>query len=98
MIPENHSRVYLIHLFDLLLLTLYKRAKTRMSDVYLLPLADDGSPDVPDQYIYLPAPAKPYTLRFAIEGASSVTRGGSLWTNIPLKGKSFKRDEFREFK
>lgn len=69
-----------------------------MSDVYLLRLADDGSPDVPDQYIYLPAPKNPYTIRFAIGGASSVTRGGSLWTNIPAKGKPFKRHVFQEFK
>ncbi|KAJ6087722.1 hypothetical protein N7467_006636 [Penicillium canescens] len=66
--------------------------------VYLLPLKDDGSPDVPGGYIYLPPPPKGgYVLRFIIEGTSSICRQGSLWVNIPEEGKSFERYSFREF-
>ncbi|RVX68526.1 hypothetical protein B0A52_07950 [Exophiala mesophila] len=67
--------------------------------VYLLPLTDSGAPDVPNEYIYLPAPTEPfYYLRFAIEGASSICRQGSLWVNIPEPGLTFDRNRFREFK
>ena len=67
--------------------------------VYLLPLNDDGSPDVPGGYTYLPAPSDPpYSLRFAIEGASSICRHGSLWVNIPEAGQEFDRSKYREFK
>ncbi|GLA23119.1 glycogen debranching enzyme [Aspergillus phoenicis ATCC 13157] len=66
--------------------------------VYLLPLKDDGSPDVPGGYIYLPAPTNPpYLLRFVIEGSSSICREGALWVNIPEKGESFNRSAFRSF-
>jgi glycogen debranching enzyme len=71
------------------------------SNVYLLPLKDDGSPDVPgDAYIYLtPTQNGPTTVRFAIEGTSSICRHGSLWVNIPDgKGTPFYREKFREFK
>lgn len=72
--------------------------KTMVSnEVYLLPLNDDGSPDVPGGYIYLSPPAD-FTIRFAIEGTSSICREGSLWVNIPEKGAPFKRDNFREYK
>ena len=68
-------------------------------EVYLLPLTEDGAPDVPDQYIYLPPPTDPvYVLRFAIEGASLVCRSGSLWVNIPHAGETFQRSKYREFK
>ena len=68
-------------------------------DVYLLPLTDNGAPDVPNQYIYLPAPTDPaYNLRFAIEGTSSICRQGSLWVNIPAPGEQFQRSKFREYK
>jgi glycogen debranching enzyme len=67
--------------------------------VYLLSLTDSGAPDVPNEYIYLPAPTDPpYSLRFAIEGTSSVCRQGSLWANIPVEGEQFDRKRFREFK
>jgi glycogen debranching enzyme len=67
--------------------------------VYLLPLTDAGAPDVPNEYIYLPAPTDPaYTLRFAIEGTSSICRQGSLWVNFPLNGQPFERSRFHEFK
>jgi glycogen debranching enzyme len=67
--------------------------------VYLLPLTDDGAPDVPGGYIYLPAPTNPpYKLRFAIEGTSSICRQGSLWVNIPNAGEPFERSKFREYK
>lgn len=70
------------------------------SEVYLLPLNDDGSPQVGGHdYIYLAtASEEPVTLRFAIEGTSSICRHGSLWVNIPEKGAEFRRDQFREFK
>lgn len=67
--------------------------------MYLLPLADDGSPDVPGGYIYLtPQSDAPISVRFAIEGTSSICRHGSLWVNIPAEGSDFQRDTFREFK
>ncbi|KAL4763497.1 putative glycogen debranching enzyme Gdb1 [Aspergillus foveolatus] len=66
---------------------------------YLLPLNDDGSPDVPGGFIYLPPPDHPkYSLRFLIEGSSSICRDGTLWINIPEIGKSFDRQSFRPFK
>ncbi|OAA61771.1 glycogen debranching enzyme [Niveomyces insectorum RCEF 264] len=70
------------------------------SEVYLLPLDDDGSPLVDgNQYIYLSATSDdPIIVRFAIEGTSSICRHGSLWVNIPEKGQEFRRDKFREFK
>ncbi|PFH63434.1 hypothetical protein XA68_10025 [Ophiocordyceps unilateralis] len=68
------------------------------TEVYLLPLNDDGSPRVPGQYVYLaPSTADDVTLRFAIEGTSSICRHGSLWVNLPDKGQPFRRDSFREF-
>lgn len=69
------------------------------NEVYLLPLKDDGSPDVPGGYIYLtPQGTSPIIVRFAIEGTSSICRQGSLWVNIPEEGKEFQREKFREFK
>lgn len=68
-------------------------------EVYLLPLLDNGTPDVPGGYIYLePKSTAPVVVRFAIEGTSSICRHGSLMVNIPEPGKPFKRDVFREFK
>ena len=68
-------------------------------EVYLLPLVDDGAPDVPGRYIYLPPPSEPaYVVRFAIEGTSSICRQGSLWVNIPASGEGFRRNNFREYK
>ncbi|KAK0748338.1 glucanotransferase domain of glycogen debranching enzyme-domain-containing protein [Apiosordaria backusii] len=74
--------------------------KTMVSnEVYLLPLNDDGSPQVAGEYIYLaPKTNDPVTIRFAIEGTSSICRHGSLWVNIPEQGAEFRRDKFREFK
>jgi len=71
-----------------------------MSDeVYLIPLKDDGSPDVPGGYVYLtPTSSDPIIVRFAIEGTSSICRDGSLWVNIPREGVEFQRNEYREFK
>jgi glycogen debranching enzyme len=69
------------------------------NEVYLLPLNDDGSPQVAGEYIYLaPRCGDPVTIRFAIEGTSSICSHGSLWVNIPEKGVEFQRDNFREFK
>ncbi|PWY86908.1 glycogen debranching enzyme [Aspergillus heteromorphus CBS 117.55] len=66
--------------------------------VYLLPLKDDGSPDVPGGYLYLPPPSDPpYLLRFVIEGSSSICRDGHLWVNIPKEGKPFDRSAFESF-
>ena len=68
-------------------------------EVYLLPLTDDGSPDVPGGYIYLPPPSDPpYIIRFAIVGTSSICREGSLWVNVPGAGHAFLRGSYREFK
>jgi glycogen debranching enzyme len=74
--------------------------KTMVSnEVYLLSLNDDGSPQVAGEYIYLaPKNNDPFTIRFAIEGTSSICRHGSLWVNIPEQGAEFHRDRFREFK
>ena len=74
-------------------------ASKSANEVYLLPLLDDGSPEVPGGYIYLePKSAAPIIVRFAIEGTSSICRHGSLWVNINAPGEPFKRDVFREFK
>jgi len=71
----------------------------RTQDVYLLPLRDDGSPDMAGDYIYLPAVTQPhYKIRFQIEGTSSVCRQGSLWVNIPAKGEKFNRQKYHEYK
>jgi len=68
-------------------------------EVYLLPLNDDGSPDVPGGYICLsPKTNAPIIVRFAIEGTSSICRHGSLWVNMNEEGKEFRRDCFREIK
>lgn len=69
------------------------------TEVYVLPLKDDGAPDVVGEYIYLAARSQdPITIRFTIEGTSSICRQGSLWVNIPDKGVEFHREAFREFK
>lgn len=64
--------------------------------VYLLTLSDDGSPDIVGNYINLPPPTKPYTLRFSIEGASSICREGSFYINVPTSGEEFDRKKFRK--
>ncbi|KAI5287790.1 hypothetical protein KEM54_005735 [Ascosphaera aggregata] len=67
--------------------------------VYLLPLTDDGSPDVPRGYVYLPPPTTPaYILRFVIQGTSTICRHGSLWENSVAAGEEFNRTRFREHK
>lgn len=67
--------------------------------VYLLPLKDDGSPDIPGRYINLPPPtAPPYVLRFLIEGTSLICHEGSLWVNIPESDNGFDRQKFRRFR
>jgi len=71
----------------------------RTQDIYLLPLRDDGSPDIAGDYIYLPPCTRPhYKIRFQIEGTSSVCRQGSLWVNIPAKGEKFNRQKYHEYK
>lgn len=68
------------------------------NEIYLLPLNDDGSPDVAGQYVYIaPKTTDPVTIRFTIEGTSSICRHGSLWVNIPEQGQDFQRHKFREF-
>lgn len=73
--------------------------KTMVSnEVYLLPLNDDGSPDVAGQYVYIaPQTHDSVVIRFTIEGTSSICRHGSLWVNIPEQGQQFQRHKFREF-
>lgn len=65
-------------------------------EVYVLRINPDGTPDLTERYVNLPAPRHPYILRFNIQGASSVTRNGKFWINIPLKGEDFDRKKFRE--
>ena len=68
--------------------------------VYLLPLTDDGSPDLPRGYVYLPPPTSPryYLLRFVLEGSSAICNKGTLWVNIPGDGKAaFNPAAFRGF-
>lgn len=66
--------------------------------VYLLPLTDEGAPDVPGSYIYLPAPSEPaYSIRFNIPGTSSICRQGTLWVNIPGKNEEFHRDNYKAY-
>ncbi|KAI5866566.1 glycoside hydrolase family 13 protein [Durotheca rogersii] len=74
--------------------------RTVISDeVYVLPLKDDGSPDIPGGYVYIaPRSNDPVTVRFSIEGTSSICRQGSLWVNIPERGAEFRRERFREYK
>ena len=67
-------------------------------EVWLLQLTDDGAPDVPSGYIYMPPPTDPaYILRFEIEGTSSICRQGSLWVNIPASGEPFRRGQYRRY-
>ncbi|KAF2669670.1 glycogen debranching enzyme [Microthyrium microscopicum] len=74
-------------------------APPRTQNVYVLPLTDNGAPDVVGSYIYLPPPTTPcYSLRFSILGTSSICREGSLWVNIPAKGEEFRRDNYKEYK
>ncbi|KAI5927566.1 glycogen debranching enzyme [Camillea tinctor] len=69
------------------------------NEVYLLPLKDNGAPDVSGEYIYLAQESSdPITIRFTIEGTSSICRQGSLWVNIPERGAEFHRNKFREYK
>lgn len=69
------------------------------NEVYLLPLKDNGAPDVSGEYIYLaPKSNDPITVRFVIEGTSSICRNGSLWVNIPKQGAEFHRNQFTEYK
>lgn len=68
-------------------------------ETFLLPLNDDGSPQIAGEYIYLaPTSYDPITIRFAIGGTSSICRHGSLWVNIPEEGVDFRRDHFRQYK
>lgn len=68
------------------------------NEVYQLPLNDDGSPDVAGQYVYIaPKTQNPVTIRFTIEGTSSICHHGSLWVNIPEQGQEFQRHQFREY-
>ncbi|KGQ01116.1 glycogen debranching enzyme [Paracoccidioides lutzii Pb01] len=72
--------------------------KRSQHEVYILPLTDDGAPDVAHGYVSLPHPTDPpYILRFVIEGSSAVCRQGRLWVNIPHLGARFEREFFREY-
>ncbi|PGH12691.1 glycogen debranching enzyme [Polytolypa hystricis UAMH7299] len=57
-------------------------------EVFLLPLAGDGSPDVPGGYINLPPPTQPlYILRFFIEGTTYGLKPGfnrTIAIDIPI--------------
>lgn len=65
--------------------------------IYTLPLNDDGSPDLPWQYVNLPPPTSPpYILRFEIDGTSPICRFGKLWENYPVEGVSYDRKKFKD--
>jgi len=67
-------------------------------NVYLLPLTDEGAPDVPGSYIYLPPPGEPaYHIRFTITGTSSICRQGTLWVNLPGKNEDFHRENYKSY-
>ena len=63
--------------------------------IYRLNIDDAGAPDVDGGYINLPAPESPYTLRFSIQGTSSICREGNLWVNVPEGDEAFEREKFR---
>lgn len=68
------------------------------AEVYILYLNDDGSPRVPREYVYVdPQSDAGFTLRFSIEGTSSICRHGSLWINVPEEGVGFQREAYREY-
>ncbi|KAF8543569.1 glucanotransferase domain of glycogen debranching enzyme-domain-containing protein [Trichophaea hybrida] len=69
-------------------------SRTDPPTVYLLSLNHSGAPGIAGGYINLPAPTTPYTLRFAIKGASSICREGKLWINVPEGEESFEREKF----
>jgi glycogen debranching enzyme len=65
----------------------------------LLPVKDNGAPDVVGSYICLPPPSVPaYSIRFSIFGTSSICNKGSLWVNIPREGEPFDRANYTEYK
>ncbi|BFZ57850.1 bifunctional 4-alpha-glucanotransferase/amylo-alpha-1,6-glucosidase [Savitreella phatthalungensis] len=69
-----------------------------MGDVYLIRLDDKGSPRIDGSYIKLPPPFQPYTLRFELEGTSTLCSGTSnvFKTNAPLsKQDKFVRSQYR---
>ena len=77
---------------------LSKTTTEQETEVYLLPLTDDGAPDVLGGYISLPPPTTPpYYVRFSIEGTSSICRDGSLWVNFASAGEQFGRENFKGF-
>ena len=77
---------------------LSKTTTEQETEVYLLPLTDDGAPDVLGGYISLPPPTTPpYCVRFSIEGTSSICRDGSFWVNFASAGEQFGRENFKGF-
>ncbi|KAK9431500.1 hypothetical protein V1505DRAFT_56979 [Lipomyces doorenjongii] len=64
---------------------------------YLLPLSDVGAP-IPvgsGTFISLPSPYENYVLRFEISSISLISRGGTLWCNVPPDNKTvFDREKF----
>lgn len=100
--PSHAPSLYCIALLNRLASTLTfvmaAEGSRASPEVWLLQLTDDGAPDVPSGYIYMPPPTDPaYILRFEIEGTSSICRQGSLWVNIPASGEPFRRGQYRSY-
>ena len=57
-------------------------------------LDDVGAPALDGQYIKLPAPYEPYTLRFQIDETAVIARQGTFYTNYPEPGKDFVRSRY----
>lgn len=51
-----------------------------------------------EQYIRLPAPTKPYVLRFVIHAGSSCAQNGVLKSDFPIEGGVFERGVWKERK
>lgn len=70
-----------------------------MVRVYVLPLADDGSPILSGdgKFLKLPEPTEPYILRFLVYAWSPFRSNGSLWSNHPPRGEAFERGKFYEY-
>lgn len=58
----------------------------------------DARPALTDQYIRLPAPVKPYVMRFSIHPGTTCTRNGVLKSDFPMDAGVFERGVFQERK
>lgn len=68
-------------------------------EVYNLPLSEKGEP-IPagkGQFIKLPQPTKPYTLRFVVFSTSEIVNQGVFHCNVPPPGKPFDRFKYYSY-